>query len=414
MIAHPAQLLLSFAFGVSAAAVLALALYLLVRELRVRRVPVDLGREPDVIRGHPVTAGDHPERTVEYQGIAEARGPNPFVILLALAMLVWVFAGKSVLAVLYTGGGAFVERPVTDTGRVRGASGAELAVARYGPTGPSEAPVLLFTHGWGADRRDWAYAIAALPTDLQVVVWDLPGLGASSNAGDYAMQTLAADLDSVVESVGQPVILVGHSVGGMLNLEYVRRYPEKMGREVVGLVQANTTFTNPVLTKKDSERSRSLQKPVLEPLLHVVSALSPIARAAGWLAYRSGLAHLQLASQSFAGAETWDQLDQMARYAYRSSPDVVARGVLGMLHWDGTEVLSRVSVPTLVISGDEDVTTLPSASDRMAREIPRARRMSVIEAAHLGPVERYRTYAAAIAAFAGQAASGVATVAAAR
>jgi len=74
----------------------------------------------------------------------------------------------------------------------------------------------------------------------------------------------------------------------------------------------------------------------------------------GWLAYQSGLAHLQLATQSFAGAETWDQLDQMARYAYRSSPRVVARGVLAMLRWDGSNVLPKISVPTLIISGNEE------------------------------------------------------------
>jgi pimeloyl-ACP methyl ester carboxylesterase len=141
---------------------------------------------------------------------------------------------------------------------------------------------------------------------------------------------------------------------------------------------------------------------VFEPLLHVVSWLSPVARGLGWLAYQSGLAHLQLASQSFAGAETWEQLDQMARYAYRSSPGVVARGVLGMMHWDGADVLPRVSVPTLIISGNQDVTTLPSASDRMAREMPATVRLSVDRAAHLGPVEQYRVYAEAIGTFAAQ------------
>jgi pimeloyl-ACP methyl ester carboxylesterase len=218
------------------------------------------------------------------------------------------------------------------------------------------------------------------------------------------MQAMAADLDSVVTSLqGRPVILVGHSVGGILNLEYARRYPQKLGREVRGLVQVNTTYTNPVETKKNAELSRRVQKPVLEPLLHVVEWTSPAGRALGWLAYQSGLAHLQLAAQSFAGAETWDQLDEMARFAYRSSPRVVAKGVLAMLHWDGSDVLPQINVPTLIISGEQDVTTLPSASDRMQRDIPSATRVSISPAAHLGPVEQYRQYAAAIAQFAGKA-----------
>jgi len=35
-----------------------------------------------------------------------------------------------------------------------------------------------------------------------------------------------------------------------------------------------------------------------------------------------------------------------------------------MLHWDGSNVLPKIDVPTLIISGNEDVTTLPVASDR--------------------------------------------------
>jgi len=292
---------------------------------------------------------------------------------------------------------------------VRGASGAQLAVHHYGS---ANGPTLLFTHGWGADRRDWEYAIGALPARFNVVAWDLPGLGQSTpTAGkDYSMQTLAADLDSVVSSVARsgPVILVGHSIGGILNLEYARRFPDKLGRDVRALVQANTTFTNPVETKKGAELSRTLQKPVFEPLLHAVTWTSPVVRAFGWLAYQSGLAHLQLATQSFAGAETWEQLDRMASYAYRSSPDVVARGVLGMLHWDGSDVLPKIDVPTLIISGSEDTTTLPSASDRMERDIRSSVRVSVGRAAHLGPVEQYRAYADAIAAFAAAPSNGAA------
>ena len=329
-------------------------------------------------------------------------------------LLLLVFAGKYLVGAFFPNGSAPAGRPNGTVSKVRGASGAELAVVRYGP---NEGPALVFTHGWGADRRDWSYAISALPADVQVVVWDLPGLGESSPtpSGDYSMEAMAADLDSVVSSLqGRPAILVGHSVGGMLNLEYARRYPQRLGREVRGLVQVNTTYTNPVETKKNAELSRKLQKPVLEPLLHVVDWTSPVARVFGWLAYQSGLAHLQLATQSFAGAETWDQLDQMARYAYRSSPRVVARGVLAMLRWDGSNVLPKIAVPTLIISGNEDVTTLPVASDRMERDIRSSTRVSIGRAAHLGPVEQYQAYAAAISQFAGKAygASGVPVAAA--
>jgi pimeloyl-ACP methyl ester carboxylesterase len=391
MATHPGQLLLSLLLGLIAASALVGALYLLVP--RRRTVPV--------VRESTSTASGAPRPTVAAVG---TRRRSTLAAALAVVLLLLVFAGKYVVGAFFPNGSApLADRTDGTVSKVRGASGAELTVVRYGP---NDGPALVFTHGWGADRRDWSYAISALPADVPVVVWDLPGLGESAPtaSGDYSMEAMAADLDSVVSSLqGRPAILVGHSIGGMLNLEYARRYPQKLGREVRGLVQVNTTYTNPVETKKNAELSRKLQKPVFEPLLHVVDWTSPVARILGWFAYQSGLAHLQLARQSFAGAETWDQLDQMARYAYRSSPRVVARGVIAMLHWDGSNVLPKIGVPTLIISGNEDVTTLPVASDRMEQDIRASSRVSVDRAAHLGPVEQYRKYAAAIAQFAGRA-----------
>jgi len=389
MVIHPAQLLFTLLLGFIAALAVAVGAYLLYLANK-KRVVVVASPAPDDAEVRRSLA------------LVKQQRPGHRLALLAgaAALLLVAFGGKFLVRGFYPAGQAPAPLANARSSTVQGASGAQLSVLRYGPT---DAPTLVFTHGWGADRRDWAYAIQSLPPRYGVVVWDLPGLGKSTptRGRDYSMATLAADLDSVVSSVaGRPVILVGHSIGGIINLEYARRFPQKMGQDVVGLVQVDTTFTNPVETKKNAERSRKLQGPVFEPLLHAVKALSPVARGLGWLAYQSGLAHLQLASQSFAGSETWEELDDMARYAYRSSPDVVARGVLAMLHWDGSDVLPQIKVPTLVISGKQDVTTLPAASDRMAREIPLAQRVSVDHAAHLGPVEQARRYAQAITSFA--------------
>jgi pimeloyl-ACP methyl ester carboxylesterase len=286
------------------------------------------------------------------------------------------------------------------TRKIRGPDGAEIAISE---SGSAAGPTLVLTHGWGADRNDWAYLVATLGSRFRIVSWDLPGLGESEPTRDldYALPTLAKSLDRVVAASQErgPITLVGHSIGGMLNIEYARQYPAKLGPVVGRIVQVNTTFTNPVETKKGAERSRKLQQPVFEPMLGVIANISSLARGLGWLAYRSGLSHLQLASQSFAGSQSWAQLDHMASYAYRSSPGIVARGVLGMLDWDGTDALPRLHVPTLILTGVQDVTTLPAASERMQRDIPGSKLVAIERAAHLGPVERHDAYASVISDF---------------
>src|SRR5205823_3119797 len=112
----------------------------------------------------------------------------------------------------------------------------------------------------------------------RVVVWDLPGSGRSSRAadGDYSVGRLAHDLRAVLGLAGGPAVLAGHSLGGMTILTYCRLYAETLGREVTGVALAHTTYTNPVRTARWAGLYTALQKPVIEPLLHLTVWLSPL------------------------------------------------------------------------------------------------------------------------------------------
>ncbi len=361
MVATPFQLLAPLLLGLVALAMLGAAAFLL---LRARRTPPVANRRGDAVVYEPMSRDG-------------ARRRRRTLVGIALAMLVWVGFGRNLVSLLRPSGDAPQDAFGAVTRRVTGPSGAELAVEE---SGPQDAPRIILTHGWGADRREWSYARRRLEDRFRVVAWDLPGLGQSKPipSGDYALENMAADLRAVVDATGsQPAILVGHSIGGMINLTLCKQNGGAPGANIQGIVQLNTTYTNPVRTMKGHELQEKLQKPVYEPLLHVITAISPVVRGLNWLGYQSGLIHLQTASSSFAGTETREQLDFASRYYYRSSPAVVARGTLGMLHWDASDVLDRITVPVLIVSGDQDTTTLPVASDHMSAKIPRDSRLSV-------------------------------------
>ncbi|MFL6442913.1 MAG: alpha/beta fold hydrolase [Candidatus Sulfotelmatobacter sp.] len=284
---------------------------------------------------------------------------------------------------------------------VIGPAGENLHVEIFGR---DDAPTLVFTHGWSTSSTEWYYAKRQLAGQFRLILWDLPGLGASSGASDgsYSLERMARDLHAVVASVApdKPVVLVGHSIGGMINLTYCRLFPTELGSTVDGIVQLDTSYTNPVTTTKNASQSEALQKPVGEPLLHAMSALSPVVRVLNWLSYRNGTAHLMNAKTAFAGSETWGQVDLIARYGYESSPDVVARGTLAMFHWDAKGELARISVPVLVLVGQQDTTTLPSASVYMREHIPKAQLQAITPSAHYGLLEQNGRYNEAIARFA--------------
>ena len=387
MVLLPTQLLVSAGLGFASLLALCFALVLLggpfLKQFRKRA----LVSGPVTVEGAP---------TLRRRSVAQR-----VTLILALLLVLLAFGGRYIAAMLVPAG----DRPADDrviTSRLNGGSGARLAIESIGP---ADAPVIVFTHGWGADGREWSY-FRPLADRYRLMIWDLPGLGESGPIPDgYTMEKMASDLRSVVNAAGdRPVLLVGHSVGGMLNLTYARMYPEEFRKRVKGIVQLNTTYTNPLRTTKDAERHLALQRPVYEPLLHAVQFTSPVVRGLGWLSYMSGLAHLQLAVQSFAGTETWGELDFAARYAYRSSPGIVASGVLAMLDWDATQVLPQIAVPTLIVTGNQDTTTLPVASLVMKREMKQATLIAIDRAAHLGPIEQHEHYVAAVRAFADRAA----------
>jgi pimeloyl-ACP methyl ester carboxylesterase len=130
-------------------------------------------------------------------------------------------------------------------------------------------------------------------------------------------------------------------------------------------------------------------------------ALWPLVWAMNWLNYLNGSAHRSTGRESFAGTETRGQLDFAARFMPHGRPDVLARGMFGMLHYDATPVLSTIFIPTLVIAGDRDVTTKPEASEVIASRIPNARLAKLSPGRHMGLIERNEEFDRLVGDFAG-------------
>jgi pimeloyl-ACP methyl ester carboxylesterase len=284
--------------------------------------------------------------------------------------------------------------------RITRPDGSELQVECRGPIG---AQPIVLTHGWGCNSTAWFYIKENLSDRFRVIVWDEPGLGRSKKPdnNDYRLEKLAADLDAVLAFAGErPAILVGHSIGGMITLTFCKDFPGSLGGRVAGLVLAHTSYTNPVRTTKMAAVYTAIEKPVLIPLLYLTIAVWPLVWVMNWLSYLNGSAHRSTAKESFAGTETQGQLDFCARFMPRGRPDVLARGMLGMIGYDATATLSTISVPVLVVVGDQDSTTLPEAGQYISRNVPDARLATLSPAKHVGVIEHHARFSELVAGFA--------------
>ncbi|MDB5452228.1 MAG: alpha/beta hydrolase, partial [Caulobacteraceae bacterium] len=174
------------------------------------------------------------------------REREPWRLWTGGALLAWSFLGRLVLPLVLAG----PSRGKPDLARSEGqtivsATGAEIYVEQHGP---ADAPLIVFTHGWGMDSTFWNAAKRDLGERYRLVTWDLPGLGKSKLAPDreVSLERYADELAALTRLSGaSPAVLVGHSIGGMIIQTLVRDRPEALDR-VAGVVLLNTTYTNPL------------------------------------------------------------------------------------------------------------------------------------------------------------------------
>ncbi len=89
--------------------------------------------------------------------------------------------------------------------------------------------------GWANSRDVWSGLSKNLCKDHQVTTWDLRGHGESSAPppGNYEREEALKDISAVLDEVGRPCVLVGHSLGGYLSLAYALEKPDEVSALVL-------------------------------------------------------------------------------------------------------------------------------------------------------------------------------------
>jgi pimeloyl-ACP methyl ester carboxylesterase len=101
----------------------------------------------------------------------------------------------------------------------------------YVDYGGTDAPLLVLVHGGRDHARSWDFVAAPLRDRFHVVAPDLRGHGDSAWAvgSQYAMPDYLLDLNQLLRHIGvRPVILVGHSLGGAIVVQYAGTYPDRV------------------------------------------------------------------------------------------------------------------------------------------------------------------------------------------
>ena len=97
---------------------------------------------------------------------------------------------------------------------------------------------VLFVHGNGSNKSQWAEQLSHLRATRRAAAFDLRGMGQSAPSadGDYSVEAFGADVAAVADAMKlSGFVLVGHSFGGAVTCAYAGRHPERLA----GLVFAD-------------------------------------------------------------------------------------------------------------------------------------------------------------------------------
>jgi aminoacrylate hydrolase len=239
-------------------------------------------------------------------------------------------------------------------------------------------PVLLVP-GLGGSTRQLAGLAEALARDCRVVSVDPRGAGLSGKPDEpYAASTLADDMIAVLDAAGlSDAHLVGISFGGMIGQALALRHPARLR----SLVLASSYATSDAWT----ERMWALREMLLDRL-----GLAEHVRLAAMFLFSRRI--FRAAPESVAAFEA-------AVAANPPDPAGYRRQLTFCRSHDLRLALRAVAVPTLVVTGAEDMLASPLQGRELAACIPGARYHEVPEAAHLFMLARPAEFAATVRAF---------------
>lgn len=216
----------------------------------------------------------------------------------------------------------------------------------YKDLGPKAAQPIVFHHGWPLSSDEWdAQMLFFLNKGYRVIAYDRRGHGRSSQVSDrHDMNHYAADADAVMDHLQvRDAVHIGHSTGGGEVAAYVARYGIPFGR----VAKAILVSAVPPLMLKTERYPGGLPINVFDELRAGVAAnraqfFRDLAAGPFYGFNRQG-ANVQLAV-----------IDNWWRQGMMGSIKAHYDGIKAFSETDQTGDLEAMTVPTLVLHGDDD------------------------------------------------------------
>ena len=233
-------------------------------------------------------------------------------------------------------------------------------------------PTVLMLHGIGGGHLAFAPQVESFAArGYRAVAWDMPGYGLSAPIEPYTFKGLAQSSIALIEALLEAdeqrggVILLGHSMGGMVAQEVVARRPELVNRLIL-------CGTSPSFGQPDGDWQRDF-----------------IARRTAPLAAGQTMADLaQALVPQMIGPGALPEGVQLAVHCMSQiNPSTYRRALEALVTFDRRANLARIHVPTLLLAGEHDRNAPPAVMKKMAGQIAASRYAEMPGIGHLQNLE---------------------------
>jgi pimeloyl-ACP methyl ester carboxylesterase len=252
---------------------------------------------------------------------------------------------------------------------------------------------VVFCHGLALDMGTWHYQRRDLGDLGRLVFWDQRGHGESGHgtAENMNIDQLGRDLASVIEATAPtgPLVLVGHSMGGMTIMALADQHPELFDDRVIGVALVSTSPGK--LAGIGLGLPGAAGRALFKVAPRALNALNrrPEAVSRG-LSVGADLQFVLTKRYAFATDVSPSFTRFVAKMHARTGLDVIAQLMPAFTAHDKLGALGVLSgIETLVLGGENDLLTPADHSREIAEHVPGAELVILPDAGHMIMLEHY-------------------------
>lgn len=290
--------------------------------------------------------------------------------------------------------------------RIRGPRASRIYTEWFPPAGEGSGTVI-FTHGLCLTEAVWHYQKRDLAgAGFGMVTWDLPGHGHSEAlaAGELTQGMAIEALARVVEEYAEPaagVVLVGHSLGGLVSLGYLAERQDRCRELVRGAVLASTPMTHFARAVAGGWAGAGIESRILARVLQYLIESERVDR---YLGRDVGTAKDSLAYRiirvGFGRTPSPTQVRFIRDVISSVPPQVRADAYKAMTSYDVRPLLGKIAQRVLVVIGEEDRLVNPAESEVLAERLPDGETLVLPDVGHGVFLEVPKTFNGAVRGFA--------------